>query len=81
VWLLRRRRWAEFSYVGLQLGALTTSYWWESIGRSSLTWWPLWIALAGWSLRRPAVFHGLLAVSAPLMVAFTLAFSTGRWAG
>jgi len=81
VWLARRGRWAELVFVGLQLWALTTSYWWESIARSSLTWWPLWIALAGWSLRRPTVLHWLLAVFAPLMVAYAVVFTNGRWAG
>lgn len=81
VWLLRERRWAEFTFVGLQVVALSTSYWWMSVPRSALTWWPLWIALAAWSLRRPTVLHLWLVIAAPLMIAFTLAFSTGRWAG
>lgn len=81
VWLLRERRWAEATYIGLQLYAFTTSYWFFSVPRSTLTWWPLWIALAAWSLRRPAVLQSYLAVLAPFSVAFVLLFSNGRWAG
>jgi len=81
LWLLRRRRWAETTYIALQLYALTTSYWFFSVPRSTLTWWPLWIALAAWTLRRPVVFQTYLAVIAPFAVAFVLLFSNGRWAG
>ncbi len=81
VWLLRKHRWAEAVYIGLQLWAFTTSYWFFSVPRSTLTWWPLWIAIAAWSLRRPVVLQGYLAVFAPFAVAFVLLFSNGRWAG
>lgn len=79
--LLRRARWAEATYIALQLYAFTTSYWFFSVPRSTLTWWPLWTLLAAWSLRRPAVWQGYLAGIAPLAVVFALLFSTGRWAG
>jgi hypothetical protein len=81
VWLIRHRRWAETTFVGLQVASLCTTSLWQSFPRFALTWWPLWAVLACWSLRRPAVFRGLLVVFAPLAVTFTLAFSTGRWAG
>jgi hypothetical protein len=81
IFLVRSRRWAEATFIGLQLAALTTTYWWMSIPRATLTWWPLWVVLAGFSLRRPAVYHAYLAVLAPFMVALTLAFTNGRWAG
>lgn len=80
-WLLRERRWAEAVYIGLQLYAFTTAMWFFSVPRATLTWWPLWIALAAWSLRRPVVHQTYLAVFAPFMVVFALLFTTGRWAG
>jgi mannosyltransferase PIG-V len=80
-WLLRHRRWGEATFVGLQVFTSITVYWWMSIPRFTLTWWPLWIALAAWTLRRPAALHAYLAILAPFMILFTLAFSTGRWAG
>lgn len=79
--LLRKARWAEAVYIALQLWAFTTSYWFFSVPRSTLTWWPLWTLLAAWSLRRPAVWQGYLAGIAPFAVVFALLFSTGRWAG
>jgi hypothetical protein len=80
-WLLLRRRWGESTYVGLQLVAFATSYWYFSVPRATLLWWPLWISLAAWSMRRRAVLSAYLVLIAPLMVIFTLTFSLFRWAG
>ncbi|RPK61319.1 Mannosyltransferase (PIG-V) [Streptomyces sp. ADI96-02] len=79
--LLLRRRWPEALYVGLSLCALGTSYWYTSIPRATLLWWPLWIALAGWSLRGPRFLVAHLCLAAPVTTVFALAFFTGRWAG
>ncbi|ARQ68647.1 mannosyltransferase family protein [Streptomyces marincola] len=79
--LLWRRRWPEAVYIGLTLWALGTSYWYMSIPRSTLLWWPLWIGLAALSLRRPRVMAVYLCVAAPLGVLFTVTFLSGRWAG
>ncbi|MGQ0845914.1 MAG: mannosyltransferase family protein [Sporichthyaceae bacterium] len=81
IWLLRARRWAEAVYIALQLYAFTTAMWFFSVPRATLTWWPLWIALAAWTLRKPVVHQAYLAVVAPFMVVFALLFTTGRWAG
>ena len=83
VWLVRRRSWGEAVYVGLQVVAFTTSSFFFSVPRATLLWWPLWIALANWSLRRPAVLQGYLAGIAPFMIVFTLLFTMGanHWAG
>ncbi|UNO41403.1 mannosyltransferase family protein [Streptomyces sp. MST-110588] len=79
--LLWRRRWPEAAYLGLTLWALGTSYWFMSVPRSTLLWWPLWIGLAAWSLRRPRVKAVYLCLAAPLSAVFALTFLTGRWAG
>lgn len=78
VWLLARRRWAESAYVGLQLASLLTSAFYLSIGRATLLWWPLWLAVGG--LRRPA-YIAVLAVSVPLLAAEVVLFTSGVWAG
>lgn len=82
-WLFWHRRWGESTYVALQVVAFTTSSFYFSVPRATLLWWPLWIAIAQWSLRRPAVFQGYLAGIAPFMVVFTLLFTMGanHWAG
>ncbi|MDF9814248.1 mannosyltransferase family protein [Streptomyces sp. SPB162] len=79
--LLQRRRWPEAVYIALTLWALGTSYWYMSIPRATLLWWPLWIGLAHWSLRRPWIRTAHLCLSAPLMTILAVAFTSGRWAG
>ncbi|GGV39622.1 mannosyltransferase family protein [Streptomyces spectabilis] len=79
--LLFRRRWAEAAYTGLALVALGTSYWYMSLPRATLLWWPLWIVLASWSLRAPRVRTAYVCLVAPLMTLCALTFLTGRWAG
>ncbi|SCE32338.1 MULTISPECIES: mannosyltransferase family protein [unclassified Streptomyces] len=79
--LVRHRRWPEAVYVALSLWALGTSYWYTSIPRATLLWWPLWIGLAALSLRRPWFRTAYLCVAAPLSALVALAFLTGRWAG
>ncbi|AEW99493.1 mannosyltransferase family protein [Streptantibioticus cattleyicolor] len=79
--LLRRRRWAEAVYIAVSMWALTTSYWFMSIPRATLLWWPLWIGLAAWSLRRPQVKAVYLCLAAPLTTVVAVTFLSGRWAG
>ncbi|MEV5481893.1 MULTISPECIES: mannosyltransferase family protein [Streptomyces] len=79
--LMWHRRWPEATYMALSLWALGTSYWYTSIPRATLLWWPLWIGLARWSLKRPRVSEAYICVVAPLMIIFTVAFTSGRWAG
>ncbi|MFC9816659.1 mannosyltransferase family protein [Streptomyces virginiae] len=79
--LVRARRWPEALYIALTLWALGTSYWYTSVPRSTLLWWPLWIALAGWSMRRPWVRSAYLYVAGPLCTTVAITFLTGRWAG
>ncbi|GAA2967628.1 MULTISPECIES: mannosyltransferase family protein [Streptomyces] len=79
--LVRHRRWPEAVYVALSLWALGTSYWYTSIPRATLLWWPLWTGLAALSLRRPWFRTAYLCVAAPLSALVALAFLTGRWAG
>ncbi|WP_423834805.1 mannosyltransferase family protein [Streptomyces manipurensis] len=79
--LLRARRWPEALYIALTLWALGTSYWYTSIPRSTLLWWPLWIALATWSARRPRIESTYLYVVGPVCVTVAITFLTGRWAG
>ncbi|MFJ4408405.1 hypothetical protein [Streptomyces sp. NPDC088910] len=79
--LLKRRRWPEAVYLGLSLWALGTSYWYMSVPRASLLWWPLWTGLAAWSVRRPWLTTAYVCVAAPLATVLTVAFTSGRWAG
>ncbi|WP_218566628.1 mannosyltransferase family protein [Vallicoccus soli] len=79
--LLRRRAWGEATYVGLQVAAFSTSTWFFSVPRATLLWWPLWVLLAAWTLRRPWALRAYLVLSVPLAVLWVTTFTTGRWAG
>ncbi|MBC6466160.1 hypothetical protein HKK74_11710 [Actinomadura alba] len=81
LWLLVKRRWAESSYVGLQLAALMTSAFYLSIGRATLVWWPLWLALGALGVRRPWAYAALLLLSVPLLVVQVILYTSGSWAG
>jgi hypothetical protein len=81
VWLLVRRRWAELTYVGLQVAALLTSAFYLSIGRSTLLWWPLWLAIGAFGVRRPLPYLALVALFTPLLAAQIVIFTSGSWAG
>jgi hypothetical protein len=79
--LVRTRRWAEATYVGLSVGALATSTFYFSVARSSLLWFPLFVLLAAAGQRWRWVHGAYLAVAAPLMVVGVVAFTSGRWWG
>ncbi|MFE3497925.1 mannosyltransferase family protein [Streptomyces sp. NPDC059175] len=79
--LVRRRCWPEAVYVGLSLWALGTSYWYTSLPRATLLWWPLWTGLAAWTVRRPRFEAAYLCLAAPLATVFALTYLTGRWTG
>jgi hypothetical protein len=79
--LLATRRWADATYVGLQVAALTTSAYYLSISRAALLWWPLWLAIGALGVRRPWAYVGLLALSAPLLAVQVVAYTSGAWAG
>lgn len=79
--LLRWRRWGEATWVGLQVAAFATSYWFFSVPRATLLWWPLWIAIGLVAAQRRWVLWVYLAVCVPLAVVWAAAFLTSRWAG
>nr|WP_182559770.1 hypothetical protein [Microlunatus kandeliicorticis] len=90
VWCLVRRRWAEASWVGVQVLAFSLSYWFFSVNRALLLWFPLWIMLAEWGRWRPRrrvprVLHRtavvtLFVAGAVLMLWWSWLFFTGHWA-
>ena len=87
VWALWRRHWDEAVFIGLQVVAFGTSYWYMSVNRAVLVWFPLWAMLGGAVAWRPksamvwrAVVIVAVAVSAILMLVWAWLFFTGRWA-
>ncbi len=80
-WLLVRRRWSEATWIGLQVGAFATSYWFFSVPRATLLWWPLWMALAALTLKHRWTLWLYVATAAPLSIVWAATYLTGRWAG
>jgi hypothetical protein len=89
-WCLARRMWAEASWVGVQVLAFSLSYWFFSVNRATLLWFPLWIMLARWGTWRPRregvrIAHRILvalafALSIVLLLWWCWLFFTGHWA-
>lgn len=89
-WCLATRRWAEAVWVGLQVLAFSVSYWFFSVNRAVLLWFPLWMMLAEWGRWRPsapwllrahrAAVVTVCAGSVALMLWWSWLYFTGRWA-
>jgi hypothetical protein len=79
--LLSLRRWGEATWVGIQVAAFATSYWFFSVPRSMLIWFPLWMLLAAISARRRWVWRAYLVISLPLCGLWAAAYLVGKWAG
>jgi hypothetical protein len=83
-----RPMWGEASWVGVQILAFSMSYWFFSVNRATLLWFPLWIMLGRW-VAGPTRFsppaHRLLVAGAfvveiVLMFWWSWLFFTGHWA-
>jgi hypothetical protein len=89
-WCLGRRLWAEAAWVGVQVLAFSLSYWFFSVNRATLLWFPLWMMLAQWGTWRPerpgariahrVVVVAAFALSIALMLGWSWLFFTGHWA-
>jgi hypothetical protein len=82
-----RPMWGEASWVGVQVLAFSMSYWFFSVNRATLLWFPLWIMLGRWvagSTRSPQAHRPLVAaaftVEIVLMLWWSWLFFTGHWA-
>jgi hypothetical protein len=79
--------WGEASWVSVQVLAFSLSYWFFSVNRATLLWFPLWILLGRWVAWRPRarVAHRVLVGVAfgaeiVLMLWWSWLFFTGHWA-
>jgi hypothetical protein len=83
-----RPMWGEASWVGVQVLAFSMSYWFFSVNRATLLWFPLWIMLGRWVAgpsRVSRTAHRLLVAAAftveiVLMLWWSWLFFTGKWA-
>jgi len=81
------KRWAEATWVGVQVAAFATSYWYMSVNRAVLLWFPLWLMLGSFATRpgrtrtaRIVVVLGWGVLSVLLLVWWAARFFTGQWA-
>jgi mannosyltransferase PIG-V len=79
--------WGEASWVGVQVVAFSMSYWFFSVNRATLLWFPLWIMLGRWvtspghSPRLHRVLVGCaFSLEIVLMLWWSWLFFTGHWA-
>jgi hypothetical protein len=83
-----RPMWGEASWVGVQVLAFSMSYWFFSVNRATLLWFPLWIMLGRWAagparISLPAhrlVVAAAFTVEIVLMLWWSWLFFTGHWA-
>ena len=77
--------WGEAAWVAVQVLAFSLSYWFFSVNRATLLWFPLWIMLARWGTSRRGTAGQLLVAVAfgleiLLMLWWCWLFFTGHWA-
>jgi hypothetical protein len=82
-----RPMWGEASWVGVQVLAFSLSYWFFSVNRATLLWFPLWIMVGRWvdgPGRSPRLHRALVGcafgVEIVLMLLWSWLFFTGHWA-
>lgn len=90
LWCLMKRRWAEFTWVAVNVIVLSSSGWFMSVNRAVLLWFPLFGLLALVLRRRPkssgaraawnVVRVLLLAADLALICWWAYLFGTGAWA-
>jgi hypothetical protein len=77
--------WGEASWVGVQVLAFSLSYWFFSVNRATLLWFPLWIMIGRWVEGGSRPLHRVLVAAAfiveiVLMLWWSWLFFTGHWA-
>ena len=79
VWALKRREWGYAAYMGATMAAIMTSTWYFSIPRLLLSLFPIYLFLAGWTVRKESRHEYLLAVTAVLAAVGVIVFTRGAW--
>lgn len=77
--LLRRRAWAEATYVGLQVISFATSYWLFSVNRAVLLWFPVWLIAAEFIAHKPRTARGLAAHRVAHITWVVISLTLGMW--
>jgi hypothetical protein len=80
-WCLWQRLWGEATFVGLNVVAFTLAYWYLSVPRAMLLWWPTWMAVAAMIKNRPLLRVAWLVGAGVLAAVWAARFFSGEWAG
>jgi hypothetical protein len=85
-----RGLWGEGSWVGVQVLAFSLSYWFFSVNRATLLWFPLWVLIGRWVGWQPTPRFGRIAhrslvalsfaTEIVLMTWWSWLYFTGHWA-
>lgn len=76
-----RRNWPEAVYCGLAVIGLGTQTWYQSVPRTMLVMFPIWVALARFTRRRSWADVACLGVSGSLASVIAMLYLSGAWAG
>jgi Mannosyltransferase (PIG-V) len=84
--LLVRRQWPEASWVGVQVLAFSLSYWFQSVCRAVLLWFPLWTLVGDGVGRRTTgawrwVWGITVVIALGVQVTWAVLFYLGMWSG
>ncbi len=79
VWALKRREWGYAAYMGATMAAIMTSTWYFSVPRLLLSLFPIYLLLAGWTVRKESRHEYLLATTAVLAAVGVVVFTSGAW--
>lgn len=79
--LLALHRYGEAAYVGSSALLLAAQNYYASSVRAALVWFPLYLLLARVTIRRGWLHQSVIALTAPLMIVFVLAFNQTKWIG
>ena len=77
--LLRERRWAEATFVGVATLVMASTNYYASGVRTMLVAFPVYLLFARLAGRFPRLAPAYLWVSGPVMAAFVVAFTQGHW--
>jgi hypothetical protein len=77
--LLFKRWWAESVYVALTLFSMTTGVFFQSVPRSFVVLFPVWMLLGLWLSKRRALLVVYTAVMMPALFVVTMRFAQGQW--
>ena len=76
---IRRRDWPEVAFIAPTVGALALSSWYYSTPRVLLSLFPLYLYLARWTRGSTWRHATVLAISAPIALVGTVAFTRAHW--